>query len=289
MIKSILSKIGNQAHYYQHLRPAVLDATFIVSTGRTGTQFFETFFEGMGEQLLAVHEPRPDLFDISIEKHRDKKTSKAIEQAIFAARDPFLRSYCQARVKQYVESNPFASFLLPEIKAVFPKGRFVIITRQATTYMKSALNKSPLDDGAFYFYGEKDKRERMKATDFEGDPYYNAWSDFDRKQKIAWYWNKCNKILMDFAAAHPNITLHLKFEDLFSKEAAIRQQTIEQLLAFMNIQLPPEQLQEQLALMTTKKNQTKALVYEGVEDWTTAEQEQFMALTKEAQTRIYKK
>lgn len=289
MIKSILTKAGNQAHYYKYLRPAVLDTTFIASTGRTGTQFFESFFEGIDAHTLAVHEPQPDLFDLGIEKHRNKKNSKIIATAIRAAREPFLRSHCHARTKRYVESNPFLSFLLPEAQQVFPKARFVILTRQASAYMKSALNKSPLDDGAFYFYDKNDKRKRIAATDFEGDPHYHAWTSFSRQQKIAWYWNKCNTILMDFAAAHPTITLHLKFEDLFSKQAATRQQTIERLLAFMNIELTTTQLQERLQLMTVKKNQTQALVYDGVEDWTLEEQEQFMALTKEARMRIYGK
>ncbi|MGH1337111.1 MAG: hypothetical protein ACRBFS_13385 [Aureispira sp.] len=287
MIKSILTKAGNQAHYYQHLRPAVLDATFMVSTGRTGTQFFESFFEEIDAHTLAVHEPRPDLFDLGIEKHRAGKGTETVTQAILEARDPFLRSYCHARIKRYIESNPFLSFLLPEVKTAFPKARFVIITRKASSYMKSALNKSPLDDGAFYFYDKNDKRQRIRATDFEQDAQKEAWDTFDRQQKIAWYWNKCNTILMDFVAANPNQTLHLKFEDLFSKEATVRQQTIERLLAFMKIELTPAQLQERLDLMGIKKNQTKALVYEGVDQWTTTEQEQFMALTEEAQTRIY--
>jgi hypothetical protein len=289
MIKSILTKAGNQAHYYRHLRPAILDTTFIASTGRTGTQFFESFFEGIDAHTLAVHEPQPDLFDLGIEKHRNKKNTTAIVKAIRAAREPFLRAHCHARTKRYVESNPFLSFLLPEAQQVFPKARFVIITRQASSYMKSALNKSPLDDGAFYFYDDNDKRKRIAATDFEGDTHYHAWPTFSRPQKIAWYWNKCNTILMDFAEANPTTTLHLKFEDLFSKNAATRQQMIERLLAFMKIELTAVQLQERLKLMTVKKNQTQALVYEGVEAWTAAEQEQFMALTKEAQTRIYGK
>lgn len=288
MIKSILTKAGNQAHYYQYLRPETLDATFIVSTGRTGTKFFESFFRETEKQdILAVHEPQPDLFDLAIERHRAGVSSKEIAQKIRAARDPFLRSYCHTRTKKYIESNPFASFLLPEIQQVFKKARFVVITRAAKTYVKSAMNKSPLDDGAFYLYDDQDKRPRLRATDFEGDSYFEAWADFDRKQRIAWYWNKCNGVLMDFVEANPTITLHLKFEELFSKDKTTRQKSIAQLLEFTNIQLEEEQLQKSLALLDVKKNQTKEQVYEGVEQWSAQEQEQFISLTREAQTRIY--
>ncbi|MFK7797632.1 MAG: sulfotransferase domain-containing protein [Aureispira sp.] len=286
MIKSILTKAGNQAHYYKYLRPAKLDTTFIVSTGRTGTNFFESFFERIDAHTLSVHEPQPDLFDLGIEKHRNKKNTKIIAETLRAAREPFLRSYCHARTKRYVESNPFLSLLLPEAQQIFPKARFVIITRQAASYMKSALNKSPLDDGSFYAYDDNDRRKRIAATDFEGDPYQDAWSTFSRQERIAWYWNKCNTILMDFVEANPTKTLHLQFEALFSKDAIIRQQTIERLLAFMSIELTNEQLQERLKLMTVKKNQTKKMIFDGVETWTKEEQNKFYELTEKALKKI---
>ena len=48
---------------------------FIVSTGRTGTKFFEDFLSQNFNEVYAVHEPRPDFFDIGISKIR-KNTSK---------------------------------------------------------------------------------------------------------------------------------------------------------------------------------------------------------------------
>lgn len=289
MLNKLITKVNNQRHYYQYLHPSKLESYFIVSTGRTGTQFFETFFEDINDGILSVHEPRPDLFDLGIEKHRNNKPFKETIKAIKKARIPFLRSYCHERTKTYVESNPFASFLLPEIQHVFKKTRFVIITRNADTYMKSAMNKSPLDDGSSYFYDDNDGRARIRASDFLEDPYFSTWLNFNRKQRIAWYWSKCNTLLLDFLEANPTVTLHLKFEDLFSKEATLRQQTVEQLLAFMNIELTPQSLQERLELMNTKKNKTQKLIYEGVKDWSLADKKQFDILTKDVQERINSK
>ena len=92
---------------------------------------------------------------------------------------------------------------------------------------------------------------------------------------------------MDFVAANPNITLHLKFEDLFSKDTAVRQQTILQLLSFMGIELGEEEQAQYLNLLDKKKNNTKKVVYEGVDQWSSIEQENFSLLTKEMQEHIY--
>ncbi|CAA6830196.1 MAG: Unknown protein [uncultured Aureispira sp.] len=286
MFKKIATKIGNQRHYYQHLTPSKLDAVFVVSTGRTGTKFFETFFNNVDQHTFAVHEPQPDFFDLSMEKYRGKKSTKSVAESIFQKRDPYLRNFCAQRIKRYVECNPFLSLLLPETKATFKKAKFIVLTRQPETYIKSALNKSPLDDGAFYFYGEKDKRIRLKAADIEGDPYQKDWETFSRMQKIAWYWSKCNEILLDFLEENQSICLHIHFEDLFTKENARKLETIHQMLSFLDIQLTEKKVQDLLALTHVKKNQTQKLIFEGIEGWSDEKREQFYTLTKTVKNRI---
>lgn len=287
MLRKIITKIGNQKHYHQYLKPSKLDAVFVVSTGRTGTKFFETFFNNIDSHTFAVHEPQPDFFDLGIEKYREKKPAKIVSDYIFQKRDAYLRSFCAQRVKRYVECNPFLSFLLPEIKAVFKKAKFIVVTRQPETYVKSALNKSPLDDGAFYFYGKKDKRIRLKASDIEEDPYQKDWDSFSRMQKIAWHWSKCNEILMDFLKENQSTCLHIHFEDIFTKDTAKKLETIHQMLAFVDVKLTEEQVQNLLTLTNVKKNPTQELIFEGIEGWSEEEKEQFYALTKTVKDRIY--
>lgn len=286
MIRKILTKIANQTHYYKYLHPSKLDAVFVVSTGRTGTKFFETFFKIVGDNTYAVHEPQPDFFDLSISKHRKGKSKAAIQNYIISKRDPQIRSLCARRIKRYVECNPFLSFLLPDIKTTYKQARFLVITRAAKTYIKSALNKSPLDDGKFYFYDENDKRQRLTAGDFEGDPHQKSWATFSRKEKIAWYWNKCNVILLNFMQQHPRACLHLHFEAIFSKDRSLRQQEIEKILHFLGVKIDQQLLGRLLDLGDQKKNHTQAVVFEGFEDWTEKEQQQFEELTAEASKRI---
>jgi hypothetical protein len=287
MFNKIATKIGNQRHYYQYLNPSKLDAVFVVSTGRTGTKFFETFFNNIDQHTLAVHEPQPDFFDLSMDKFREKKSRNRIPEYIFKRRDSYLRNFCAQRIKRYVECNPFLSLLLPEIKTVFKQAKFIVVTRQPETYVKSALNKSPLDDGAFYFYGKKDKRTRLKASDIKGDPYQKDWETFSRMQKIAWYWSTCNEILMDFLKENESICLHVHFENLFTKDEAKKLETIHQMLSFLGIQLTEKQVQNLLALTNVKKNQTQELMFDGIESWSEEEKGQFYTLTKIVKDRIY--
>lgn len=287
MISKLLTKLGNQSHYYKHLHPSKLNTVCVVSTGRTGTKFFETFFNAIDNHTFAVHEPQPDFFDLGIEKYRAKKPSREIQQYIFQKRDPYIRNLCAQRIKRYVECNPFLSLVLPETKAVFKKAKFIIITRAPKTYVKSALNKSPLDDGAFYFYGKKDKRIRLSALDFENDAYREAWDSFSRMEKIAWYWNKCNLLLLDFMQQHPKDCLHIRFEDIFSKDSTTRLKSIKGMLDFLDIHLKDQALEQLLELGKSKKNQTQEAIYSGYEEWTTEEQQRFEELTKTANHKIY--
>ena len=286
MIKLLYTKWGNQRHYYQHLHPKRLKAVFIVSTGRTGTKFVEYFFKAIDPQVYCVHEPQPDFFDLGIQKYRHGQSTTTTVDQIQRLREPHLRSLCAQRTMTYVESNPFASLLLPELLAAFPLAKFIVITRDARTYIRSALNKSPLDDGAFYLYGKKDRRKRISAADLPDDPYRDDWAQWDRRQKIAWYWNWCNHQLLDFAQAHPERSHCVAFEALFSKEKDQQIQAWNGLLDHMNQTVSPDQLATLLEKTKEKKNATQAAIFEGVEAWNPAEQAEFNTLTASAQDRI---
>lgn len=283
----LLKRVTGRLHYERHLRASVLDATFVVSTGRTGTQFFERFFDQIDPKTVAVHEPKPDLFELGIAKHREHQPQEHIVEQICESRARVLRKYGQTGATRYIESNNALSFLLPELCLAFPRARFVVITRQASSYVRSALNKSPMGDGKLSFYAADDRRHRLGATDFPGDEHAESWEGFDRAQRVAWYWSKCNTILMDFAEAHPHRAQHMRFEDLFSDDPMRRRSSVEALLQFIQIDLTEAQLVARLAMMSEKRNETKDVVVGGVESWTDAQQAQFDALTAVTQARIY--
>ena len=59
------------------------------------------------------------------------------------------------------------------------------------------------------------------------------WNKLDRLEKIAWYWNKCNKELYVFQHKNFKFSLKIKFEELFSENETIQSDTIEALVKFL--------------------------------------------------------
>ena len=71
----------------------------------------ESFLNAASDDVFCVHEPRPDLFDLSIEKIREKKSYAFISEQIKKKRYPILKESLNQDKRKYVESNPFATFL----------------------------------------------------------------------------------------------------------------------------------------------------------------------------------
>lgn len=285
-MSNLLDKIKNRIHYYRYLKPNRLKSVFIVSTGRTGTNFFESFFNQLNNNIHAVHEPQPDFFDLSMNKIRNDWNDNKIEETIKESRQKYLIQLSKHRVKYYIESNPFIPFLLPNIKNVFKKSKFIIITRQADTYVESALNKSPLDDGKIFMYDDNDGRKRLSAKDFKKDNYFAAWDKFERHEKIGWYWNKTNLILLDFLKQNKSICLQIKFEDFFLSNKETQQEICIKILNFLNINYNDHTLERLLKELNVKKNATKELVFGGYNEWSTEQQKKFNEITKEATQQI---
>ena len=51
-----------------------MESVFFVSTGRTGTKFFARFFSTAYDNVLAYHEPTPDLFDLGLQYQKTLNT-----------------------------------------------------------------------------------------------------------------------------------------------------------------------------------------------------------------------
>jgi hypothetical protein len=243
-----------------------LPVRFIVSTGRTGTHFFESFFNGNFPDVLCLHEAKPDGFDIGIRKIREKLDTEKIVNCLRSSRVGILPRLRKRHAKVYVESNSFFSLLIPELRKAFPTSRFLWIVRNPKTYVVSAYNKSPVGDNKMFFYAENDHRDRMTALDFPSDRWRADWRKFDRFQRICWYWNKCNEILAQEFANQGDFLL-MKFEELFSSESNYR--GIRKMLQFFQINVPRGMDENTLdVLMKRGTNSSERIVLDGAETWT---------------------
>jgi hypothetical protein len=288
-----MKNIKKIKHILVNLKHAIIfnkvnnrDIYFIISTGRTGTNFMESFLNAASQDVLCIHEPKPDLFDLSLEKIRLKKPSKVIMQKLKEARYEILNETLKKNKRKYIESNPFATFLIPEINKVFKNVKFIFIYRDIETYLLSALNKSPRGNGVNNFYAEDDNRKRLRPADFENDEHAEIWLSLSRAQKITWYWNKCNLYLRTFAKENNNQVIELKFEDLFSKDKETKKATLTQLFAFTDINFSPSRLDEILLVSSDKRNQTEEKFYSSLKELSESELKWIKTVTKELKTEL---
>ena len=190
-----------------------IDVKLIVSTGRTGTNFLANFFDDSQEELYSVHEPKPDLFHLSMAKFRGSKSIYGIQKNLKIKRYQQYKTAESTSEKIYIESNPNLAFLLPEAIQLFNNPRIVVVTRDIFSYIISAYNKSPDNSGNSFFYGENDRRKRLTLQDVKNDVPISDWRNRNRFEKIAWYWNYCNNYIIRSLHNYP--FYQVKFEDLF--------------------------------------------------------------------------
>ena len=205
---------------------------FVISTGRTGTVYFQNYFNRNIKNIISVHEPKPDLFNLSIEKYRFQKNIS--QKNIYSNRKEYVE-----KGKLYCESNPFISYLIPEINKTFPNAQFIFIVRDPITYLTSIFNKKNEVDGQIYYpYSESDMRKRLNPLDFKNDKWQNHWGRFNRYEKLAWYWQKTNSVILnDLENLGPNKSIMLKYEHIFHKNKLIKTESFEKINQFLNIEI----------------------------------------------------
>ena len=261
-----------------------LPVRFIVSTGRTGTQFFESFFNSSFPDVLCLHEAQPDGFDIGIRKIRGQASSSKTVKDLRVSRVPVLSSLRQRNAQIFIESNSFFSLLIPELRKAFPKALFVWIVRDPRKYVVSAYNKSPVGDGQMFLYGETDHRARISALDFPDDPWRKEWSLFDRFQRICWYWNKCNEILEQDLSHHGDSVM-IKFEELFTSENAYK--GIYEMLEFFQITGRERIDNNTLDVMMRRRiNSSARVLLQAADTWSEEQKRHFDILTYPMKTKL---
>mgnify|MGYP006430186865 CR=1 FL=1 len=280
-------KVKNKLkNFLFHEKTKNCNVYFIVSTGRTGTNFMESFLNAASDDVFCVHEPQPDLFKVSLKKIREKKSSAFISEQIKKVRYPILKESLNQDKRKYVESNPFATFLIPELKQTFKHVKFVFIYRDLNTYLLSALNKSPLGNGINNFYAASDGRKRPCPADFENDKYAHEWSRLSRAQKITWYWNKCNTYLRTFARENSAHVLELKFEDLFSKDNETKKAALMKLFSLISIEISNVKLNELLVTTSEKRNQTQENFHSSLNELSDVELEWINTISKDLKNEL---
>ena len=242
-----------------------VSVVLVVSTGRTGTKFFKTIFQILDANAIVEHEPNPDLLDLSILKVREERTSKFVKNYIINKRGGLLLN--RKNLKQvllgknvtFVESNNAIFPLIYEYSQVFKKCDIIYVTRDPKSYIISAYNKDPLNDGRVTFYSKFDHRRRLTAIDY-GETDQNTWEEFHRYEKIAWYWNKCNLTLYNMHQSTFFNSLMIKFEELFLEDHENQIRNWNQIADFAGFSKSFSKKESEISFaLSLKENQGKKL------------------------------
>ncbi len=230
-----------------------LQKVFVVSAGRTGTQFFGVQLGRLLPGCFSVHEPdRVDPTDLkdflpklnaqgpwrlvfgkalglngtrnlSLQRIEGRLSGPQAVDRLLAERS-WVLSRC---LETYAESNPQLFGLVPELIGL-PRSRVAVFVRDPRTWVPSWMGKR--------WFGPQDWMERVgllgmrrlnPAITGQSDP---GWTGRGLLEKLCWTWWDMNQRFVDALAAAGDRAGWFRFEDVF-------------------IQRDPEQLTRLVALL----------------------------------------
>jgi len=228
-------------------------SVFIISTGRTGTKFFETFFNDPPD-VVAMHEPKPSriLRMWSNARLENRVSARQLAPVLLAKRKKFVDPASPPKI--YIESNPFAVGFTEVFSKVFDKPVIIHVVRDPRDYIKSALNhgntrglKKLFNDYVPFWYPDIKSIQKLPK-----DPGLMT--------RTAHYWKIVNKHIIDTCQDRPDYHL-FKFENLFSGDS----NTLTQLAKAIGVDkvIKSKDLRP--------KNQSKDRVIQSWQDWSAEE------------------
>jgi len=197
---------------------------FILSTGRTGTRFFEDYLNQTSEKAICRHEPRPSRrFKFLSNLYLNEKISArtVIRIYLFSRK----RLFRKTGDRIYIESSNFMFGCIPPLNAHFDRIRIIHLVRNPVDYVKSHL-------GHGFWRGHKKFfakyvpywLERLEVDD-PSDPV----------QLLAARWNEVNRQIGSYAETNPYLLV--RFEELFSRDLQSSSAKLNEIRLFCG--LPP--------------------------------------------------
>jgi Sulfotransferase family len=199
---------------------------FIVSSGRSGTAMLQKALSTVGDVEMhheyMVHIVQP----LAVRRYMGWATR---DEAIETLHATYGAAIAYSRARLWGDSSNKASWLIPELAALFPDAKFIHLVRDGRKVASSYFHK--LKDECY------DDRATMAlaayATDPTGqiapppekrywwplarpnDPRSTAFSGFSQFERIAWHWAEINRVIMDSLAALPRERKHfVRLEEL---------------------------------------------------------------------------
>jgi hypothetical protein len=225
------------------------DLVFIVSAGRTGTQFFGKQLGRIIDDCLSTHEPdryagfsrdtwesirrfgfnhvvlqralrRSGIRHLTQQYLAGKLTDQQATRAIHQQRDAYLNGQTASLI---VESYYQWYGLLPCLRQAYPQCKIVGIVRDPRTWVMSLTHRK-LRHSLGRFAGRL-------TPEIAGDRQHRGhWKDMGAFERYCWEWKTINQHILASVDKDPNAHLY-RFEDLF--QAPDRDSQMRALLTFI--------------------------------------------------------
>ncbi|SRX55356.1 sulfotransferase [Aequorivita sp. CIP111184] len=190
------------SNFYASYQPV-----FILNTGRSGSAFVNNLLHHFPD-VKSYHEAPPNMFLQSNYAYHNQEKNEVLKKMFEVARIELLLD-ASIKNKIYVESNQCLVFFIYQIKALFPKAKFVHLTRHPGRFVTSAIKKGWHKNDSVWEYG------RVKMEDDK------RWMGLSQIERLGWVWSETHSYIEDFKSLHANDFLTLKLEDLTTKPAYI--------------------------------------------------------------------
>ncbi len=171
---------------WERLR-AEADACFVLSTGRTGTMTLGALLEACPE-IDAHHEPEPRLIAASYLAWTGVEDEAFWRQAVTVARDKLVFGALK-RGKLYFEGSNRMTFLADALAAVYPRARFLLVTRRPEGFVRSALRRG-------YYLGHPWDHARPRPA--AGSDEAADWAERSAEARCAWLWSTTHEHALGF-------------------------------------------------------------------------------------------
>jgi len=219
---------------------------FILSTGRTGTRFFEEYINNTSGGAVCRHEPHPSRrFKFLSNLYLNHKIGARRVTRIYL----FSRKRLFKRVgeRTYVESSNFMFGCIPALNMHFDRIRIVHIVRNPVTYAQSHLNHG-------FWKGHK----RFFARHV---PYWLEKLEVEDRSDpvllLAARWNMVNKQIRTYAGTNPYLLI--RFEELFSTDLGTSSAKLNEIREFCGLSALGEE--ENMGWLRQPKNISRGNLY----------------------------
>ncbi|MCF8218597.1 MAG: sulfotransferase [Bacteroidales bacterium] len=232
-----------------------LRPVFFLSTGRTGTAFFARLLNRTN-QYQAFHFPFPDFTGENVQAYKlyrqtgmgEAKISQALAQTFVAGRQQLLhKNFLYG--KRYCETNNNLTFFAPALKYLFPEAKFVFVHRHPGEFIRSGLRRQ---------WYQAHRYDIGRIYPDETSFYSQKWDQASSLEKIAWLWKETNEFILDFKEM-------VEAKDFYRFDfSEMNHETVQQLLQFMEADLPAGQISK---LLKRPVNKQANGTYPEYENW----------------------